>query len=145
VTLTDALDAVGNRLSLASTLAGITGPSNTFDNNDRLSDVYDANGNTKTSSSVHYSYDFEDRLLSTSLGLTFVYYGDGNRVARTEGGGTTRFLEDDLTPTWYAQVTEEVANGPVVAKYAYGLMATSTPSRSDELSTAMTEVGQSGS
>ena len=29
---------------------------------------------------------------------------------------------DDLTPTGYPQVTEEVLNGTVVAQYTYGLM-----------------------
>ena len=35
---------------------------------------------------------------------------------------TTKYLVDDLTPTRYAQVAEETANGAVVAQFTYGLM-----------------------
>ncbi len=86
------------------------------------SDVYDANGNTKTSTGVNYTYDFEDRLLSASSGVSFIHDGDGNRIVRTEASATTRFLVDHLTPTFYAQVAEEVASGAVLATYSYGLM-----------------------
>ena len=50
-----------------------------------------------------------------------VYDGDGNRVAKTVGGVTTRYLVDDLNPTGYAQIVEEVANGVVNREYTYGL------------------------
>ncbi len=50
------------------------------------------------------------------------YDGDGNRISRTEAGATTRFLVDDLTPTGYAQVAEELVIGAVTTKYSYGLM-----------------------
>ena len=52
--------------------------------------------------------------------LTFVYDGDGNRVAKTVAGLTTKYLVDDLNPTGYAQVTEEVAGSSVQRTYAYG-------------------------
>jgi hypothetical protein len=39
------------------------------------------------------------------------YDGDGNRVAKTANGVTTRYLVDDLNPTGYAQVVEEVVGG----------------------------------
>ncbi len=121
------LDPVGNRLSLTSTLAGIGAQTNTFDGNDRLvADTYDANGNTTASGGNTFAYEFEDRLTNYNAGaITYVYDGDGNRVARTEAGSTTRFLIDDLTPTGYAQVAEEVVAGFVVRQYTHGLMRVS--------------------
>jgi hypothetical protein len=49
------------------------------------------------------------------------YDGDGNRVAKTLSGLTTRYLVDDLNPTGYAQVVEEVVSGAVRREYTYGL------------------------
>src|ERR1044071_5388353 len=47
---------------------------------------------------------FENRLKSMKGGtVTMVYDDDCNRVAKTVGGVTTRFLVDDLDPTGYAQ------------------------------------------
>ena len=40
--------------------------------------------------------------------MTIAYDCDGNRVAKTVGGVTTRYLVDDLNPTGYLQVLEEV-------------------------------------
>jgi hypothetical protein len=37
------------------------------------------------------------------------YNGDGIRVAKAAGGVTTRYLVDDLNPTGYAQVVDEIA------------------------------------
>jgi hypothetical protein len=54
-------------------------------------------------------------------GLTIVYDGDGNRVAKTTPSGATQFLVDDLNPTGYAQVLDEIQNGSVLRTYAYGL------------------------
>ena len=53
--------------------------------------------------------------------VVIVYDGDGNRVAKTVGGVTTRYLVDDRNPTGYAQVLEEVAGGIVQRLYTYGL------------------------
>ena len=64
-------DPVGNRLSRASSVAGVPSQTSTYDANDRLtSDTYDANGNTKVSSGGSYDYDFENRLIThhSSLG-----------------------------------------------------------------------------
>lgn len=111
----------------AGVLAAIAGQTNAFDANDRLtSDTYDANGNTLSSGGNTFGYEFEDRLTSYNGGaIGYVYDGDGNRVVRTAGGSTTRFLIDDLTPTGYAQVAEEVVAGFVVRQYTHGLMRVS--------------------
>jgi RHS repeat-associated protein len=113
------LDPVGNRKSLISTLAASQTQTFTYDADDHISgDTFDANGNTITSGGVTYSYDFEDRLLSTSNGVTIIYDGDGNRVSEN---GTT-YLIDDQTPTGYAQVAEELVSGTVSAQFTYGPM-----------------------
>jgi RHS repeat-associated protein len=96
-----------------------------YDANDRLTtDTYDANGNTKASSGRNYGYDFENRLTSltkpdSSL-FTYVYDGDGNRVARTVDGITTNYLVDSNNHTGYAQVVEEHQSGAVVKQFTYG-------------------------
>jgi RHS repeat-associated protein len=118
------LDAVGNRSSLASNLAALASQSFTYDANDRISgDTFDTNGNTLTSGGHTFTYDFQDRLTQFDNTVAMVYDGDGNRVARTEGGTTHRFLIDEQTPTGYPQVTEELVNGEgVIRQHTYGVM-----------------------
>ncbi|HAF12399.1 MAG TPA: type IV secretion protein Rhs, partial [Blastocatellia bacterium] len=118
-------DPVGNRLSRSSTLAAVPSQSSTFDANDRLaSDIYDRNGNTLQSNTNSYTYDFDNRLTSfithNSSLVTFIYDGDGNRVARTVGGVTTNYLVDTNNPTGYAQVVEELQGGVVTRQFTYG-------------------------
>ncbi len=121
------LDAVANRLSRSSTIAVIPSTTNTFDANDQISsDTFDANGNTLASGGHTYGYDFLDRLSSYDSGaVTMVYDGDGNRVGKTVGGVTTKYLLDDLTPTGYAQVSEELVGGSVARRYTHGLIRAS--------------------
>jgi len=52
--------------------------------------------------------------------VTYVYDGDGNRVAKTVGGVTTKYLVDTNNPTGYAQVVDELHAGSVVKSYTYG-------------------------
>jgi RHS repeat-associated protein len=115
-------DAVGNRRQITSTLAAI--PSSgllNYDANDRtLTDQYDANGNTISQAGIADSYDFENHLTQHGY-ITYVYDGDGNRVAKTIGGVTTSYLVDTLNPTGYAQVLDEVQSTGVVRSYAWGL------------------------
>jgi RHS repeat-associated protein len=80
----------------------------------------DANGNTTSSAGIANTYDFENRML-THGSLALVYDGDGNRVSETVGGTTTKFLVDDLNPTGYQQIIDELVNGSVARTYAYGL------------------------
>jgi RHS repeat-associated protein len=121
------LDPAGNRTNRTSTLPSLPTLASAYDSNDRLtSDTYDNNGNTLSSGGNTYTYDFEDRLTNFNNGaVTMSYDGDGNRVARTEGGVTTRYLVDDLTPTGFAQVAEEVQGGAVVRRYTYGIQRAS--------------------
>jgi RHS repeat-associated protein len=120
--LTYVLDSVGNRVSRTSTLAALSAQTFGVDANDRLtSDVYDANGNTTASAGHTFAYDFERRMVSKDGGaVTFVYDGDGNRVARTSGGVTTQYLVDELNPTGYSQVVDELSSGAVQIRYTYG-------------------------
>lgn len=116
-------DPVGNRLSRASSVAGVPSQTSTYDANDRLTaDTFDANGNTRTSTGGSYDYDFENRLITHTSSVTsgFVYDGDGNRVAKTVGGITTNYLVDTNNHTGYAQVVEELQSGAVVKQFTYG-------------------------
>ncbi len=115
-------DAVGNRLSRTSTIPGLASTTATYNVNDQLtSDVYDANGNTTGSGGIGYNYDSENRLTSLSDGSSsFIYDGDGNRVAKTAGGVTTRYLVDTNNATGHAQVVEELVGGTVRRQYTYG-------------------------
>jgi len=116
------LDPVGNRLSQTSTLPGISSGNFNYDANDRLStETYDANGNTLTSGGKTFAYDFENRVKSMNgSAVTLIYDGDDNRVAKTISGVATRYLVDDLNPTGYAQVVEELVGGAVQRTYTYG-------------------------
>jgi RHS repeat-associated protein len=122
------LDAVGNRLSETSSLPGIPTTSFTYDVNDRIqsTEQYDPNGNTTISGSRTFAYDFENRLKTMAVNngpvtVTLQYDGDGNRVAKTVGGTTSRYLVDDLNPTGYAQVVEEIVGAAAQRAYTYGL------------------------
>ena len=115
-------DAVGNRLSRVSSLAGVLSATSVYDANDRLtSDVYDANGNTRNASGRNYTYDFENRVRSANNNtVRIVYDGDGNLASKTVGGVTTKYLVDTQNPTGYSQVVEEVVDGQVQRQYTYG-------------------------
>jgi RHS repeat-associated protein len=115
-------DLVGNRLSRISTLMAVLSATSAYDANDRLTtDPYDANGNTRAANGSTYAYDFENRLKSVNGGsIRVVYDGDGNRVSKTVGGVTTRYLVDDLSTTGYSQVVEELVGGTVERVYTYG-------------------------
>jgi RHS repeat-associated protein len=125
-TIAYGLDPVGNRLNQNSTLSGIGTVSATFDADDRLAtEQYDNNGNTLVTGARTFTYDFENRLKSMALNsgpvtATLQYDGDGNRVAKTVGGVTTRYLVDDLNPTGYSQVVEELTGTAVTRTYTYG-------------------------
>ena len=115
-------DNVGNRLSRTSTMPAVPSATYAYDANDRLAnETYDADGNLKLSGGGSYNYTFEDRLSEVNGGaVSFTYDGDGNRVAKTGGGVTTKYLVDSVNPTGYAQVVEEIVNGAVQREYVFG-------------------------
>jgi RHS repeat-associated protein len=115
-------DDVGNRLSRSSSVAGIPNQTSSYDDDDRLlSDGWDANGNTLTSSGNQYRYDSENRLLSLNTSQArYVYDGDGQLVHKSAGGITTAYLIDDQTPAGYTQVVEERVSGAVQKSYVFG-------------------------
>jgi len=121
-TISYGYDAVGNRTSRTSSVAGIpTVASSTYDANDRLNgNTYNNNGDTTVAGGITYGYDFRDKLTSATGGLAMTYDGDGNRVSQTAGGTTTTFLVDDLNLTGYPQVVEELVSGVVQRTYTYG-------------------------
>jgi len=119
------LDPVGNQTQETGTLSGLMPGSFTYDFDDRLNtETYDPNGNTLTTGGTTFTYDFANRLKSMTAGsvsVTIQYDGDGNRVAKTVNGVTTRYLVDALNPTGYAQVVEEVTGATAQRTYTYGL------------------------
>jgi RHS repeat-associated protein len=136
------LDPVGNRTSAASTLSGIDPISGSYNPNDQLSsETYDANGNVISTGGISYTYDSENHMLTASGNgkvVTMVYDAFGNRAAKTVNGVTTQYLvEDDVNPTGYPQVFEElvgpIGSGVVTRQYTYGLQRIS-----ENLSPALT-------
>ena len=121
------LDPVGNRLSDTSSLAGVPSGSWNYNSDDELSDeTYDQDGNVTAAGGKTFSYDSQNELVAmngTAVGIE--YDGDGNRVLKTVTSGsgttTTQFLVDDLNPTGYPQVMDELTNGVVTRTYTYGL------------------------
>ena len=83
-------------------------------------DPYDNNGNLLNSGTGTNTWDFENHLIQDG-NVSIVYDGDGNRVAETVAGVTTKYLVDDVNPTHLPQVVDELVNGSVTRTYAYGL------------------------
>jgi RHS repeat-associated protein len=119
-------DSVGNRTNRSGALASLSAGSSVFNSNDELgSDIYDANGNTKTNAGNQYLYDFENHLINfNNRGAVIYYDGDGNRVHEEADATTTVFLVDTRNPSGYAQVLEELTvNGSTTnlsRAYTYG-------------------------
>ncbi len=80
--------------------------------------VANANGST-------FPYEAENRLTGMSVSgttVSIVYDADGNRASKTANGVTTKYLvEDDVNPTGYPQVMDEIVSGSVQRTYTYGL------------------------
>jgi RHS repeat-associated protein len=118
------LDPVGNRLSQTSSLHNVPtvgfsyGPDDTL-----LGETYDGNGNVTATGGKTFSYDSQNELISANGGaVTVMYDGFGNRVSKTANGITTKYLvEDDVNPTGYPQVFDELTGSTVTRTYTYGL------------------------
>jgi RHS repeat-associated protein len=96
-----------------------------YDANDRTAtDTYDNNGNIVSQAGIADTYDLENHLVQHGY-ITYVYDGDGNRVAKTLGGVTTNYLVDTLNPTGYAQVLDELQSKTVTRSYTWGLQLVS--------------------
>ena len=121
------LDPVGNRTGTNSTFSSLSPGFGTYNADDQVSnESYDPNGNTtRTANGNTFTYDSENHMTSmTGNGkvVTMKYDAFGNRVSKTVNGVTTLYLvEDDVNPTGYPQVLEEVQNGAAVRTYTYGL------------------------
>jgi RHS repeat-associated protein len=120
------LDPVGNRLSDTSSLPDIASGSWSYNADDEVSsESDDSNGNVTATGGKSFTYDSENHLVSmtaTGKSVGMVYDGDGNRVAKTVNGVTTLYLVDDLNPTGYPQVVEELNGARAVERtYTYGL------------------------
>jgi RHS repeat-associated protein len=117
------LDPVGNRLSENSSLSGVSSGSFGYNADDEVSsESYDSNGNVTAAGGKVFAYDSENHLTSMNGGaVTIVYDAFGNRVSKTVNGVTTKYLvEDDVNPTGYPQVLDELTNGAVTRTYTYG-------------------------
>ncbi len=110
------------RTSGTSSVSGLAPVSGSFNSDDELSaETYDQNGNVLSSGGKTFAYDAENHLISMGSTVAVVYDGDGNRVSKTVSGVTTKYLLDDLNPTGYAQVVDELTSGAVTRTYTYGL------------------------
>ncbi len=120
-TVSYGLDSVGNRDSADSTLGGVSSGTFSFNADDQLSDEsYDANGNVVAAGGKTFGYDSQNRLVAMNGGaVQLLYDGDGNRVAKSVNGVITRYLVDDLNPTGYPQVVDELTRGAVTRTYIY--------------------------
>jgi RHS repeat-associated protein len=84
---------------------------------------YDANGNTIRRGADAFSYNTTDRLSQAIQGgvvYNYGYDGLGNRLVRTLGDQTTRFVVD-LNNGLSRILCETTATGTVQARYVYGL------------------------
>ena len=116
------LDPVGNRTSDTSSLSGISSGTFGYNPDDELaSESYDQNGNVLATGGKTFSYDSQNELISMGSTATLLYDADGNRVSKSVSGVVTKYLVDDLNPTGYPQVFDELTNGAVTRTYAYGL------------------------
>jgi RHS repeat-associated protein len=116
------LDPVGNRTSDTSSLSGISSGSFSYNPDDELaSESYDQNGNILATGGKTFTYDSQNELISMGGTASLLYDADGNRVSKTVSGVVTKYLVDDLNPTGYPQVVDELTNGAVTRTYTYGL------------------------
>ena len=119
------LDPVGNRLTQGSSITGLNSGSFGYNADDEVStETYDNNGNTLTTGGKTFAYDSENHVTSMTQGSTVVtikYDAFGNRVSKTVNGVTTQYLVDNLNPTGYSQVLDELSGTTAARTYTYGL------------------------
>ena len=123
-TVSYTLDPVGNRTSVTSGISGLSPVSGSFNQDDELTPLesYDSDGNVTATGGKTFTYDSQNQLTTMGSTVSLIYDGDGNRVAKSVNGTVTRYLVDDLNPTGYPQVVEELnSSGVVQRQYSYGL------------------------
>jgi YD repeat-containing protein len=114
------LDPAGNRLSQTSNLHNIPTVAFSYSVDDTLlGETYDGNGNVTATGGKTFAYDSQNELISANGGaVTVMYDGFGNRVSKTVSGVTTKYLvEDDVNPTGYPQVFDELTGSTVTRTY----------------------------
>ena len=96
---------------------------NKLSNTDSTTFTYDANGNLTARGRDTFTYDHEDRLVQSNIeGVVseYSYDGLGNRLSKTEGIATTKYILDINRKL--ANVIAETDNaGTITAYYVYGL------------------------
>jgi YD repeat-containing protein len=117
------LDPAGNRLSQTSNLHNIPTVGFSYSVDDTLlGETYEGNGNVTATGGKTFSYDSQNELISANGGAVTVEYDDfGNRVSKTANGVTTKYLVDDVNPTGYPQVFDELTGSTVTRTYTYGV------------------------
>jgi RHS repeat-associated protein len=143
------LDAVGNHdsetatgvlplpASSGSDTTSVIGKDNRLQSSsDGFGYTYDANGNrigtSAPAGSTTYTYDSENRLVGVSgpgIALQNVYDGLGNRIAKTDGATSTRYVLD-LSGEMSEVLAETDGSNNVTGYYTYGngLLAMIAPS-----------------
>jgi RHS repeat-associated protein len=84
---------------------------------------YDANGNETAAGSRSFTYDLENRLLSTTLsGSTesYTYDGEGNRLTLSAGGTLQTSYQWDLNASLPQLAIEKDGSGSLLRRYVYG-------------------------
>lgn len=85
--------------------------------------VHNPNGDLTNIGTNTYAYDFEDRLITLTNGLTtgtYVYDGHGNRLSYAVGGQARRCVLDRVGALTQVLVENDTNNAPA-AYYVYGL------------------------
>jgi RHS repeat-associated protein len=128
------LDKIGNHLQVEVTepLVLILKNKNVpyaYDKENRLTSgggitfTYDSNGNMTVKGTDTFTYDYEDRLIQSYIGginSQYGYDGVGNRLLKTEGGVTKRYILD-LNGRLSKVLAETDSSGTLTVYYVYGL------------------------
>jgi len=128
------LDAIGNHMNVTQNepLAPVLSNKNiaySYDAENRLTSAggiritFDNNGNMITRGTDSFSYDFNNRLIQSSIGgllEQYSYDGIGNRLAKTVDDRTVRYILD-RSGSLSNVLAETDSNGTITTYYVYGL------------------------
>ncbi|MBI5756332.1 MAG: RHS repeat protein, partial [Nitrospirae bacterium] len=84
---------------------------------------FDPNGNMTAKGSDTFTYDYNNRLIQSNISgvsTQYSYDGAGNRLVKTIGGATTRYILD-INGSLSNILAETDGNGTITAYYVYGL------------------------